>query len=222
MQSIGLLLISLISPIIFITGFKFFKKSDQYSLRWITVVFIFIEIFKFFYMASLFEYALTPSEYLTFSVLTLLAVLAAFGAFSTNQKVSSNAKIIILLTAVVPLIIGLMNNANWYRPQDLAVNGTTNLGVISASYFIQAGLILTYAFLVLKEKMKIKLIDLIYPFIFVGLVLGLSALTNLAWDTNFIFNDTLIVNILIPVLSVISVIAVWGLTLLVHKKWGEA
>ena len=202
------------TAVIFILGLKHFKKDNIYALKFLAVTILMLEIFKFFYNASTFARGTTPAQYLPLTIVTLISVAAMFGAFkSDGSKLGAPMRSLVVLTALVPLILVAFNDTAWYRPHDMTEG--VQIGMVAAIYFVQCGLILAYAHFAFKKK---SLVAMCIAAGFVAATLLLVMVTNHLWETEFVFTEEAIENVIVIVLSFLSIAAIWGLSVLFSKN----
>ena len=231
-----LIAIAFATGLIFVLGFRHFEKSSVFALKFLAVSLIILEIFKFFYNASIFPRynppidaeALpmgdTPAAYLSLTIVTLIGVMMLFGVFmKSDNKFGVIMRCTVLIVALVPILFTIFDNSAWYRPNDtfgylFGMTDSVQIGMIGAIYFVQCGLVLASAYYLLLGKKRISVLGLVIGLAFVGAVMGLVGLTNWLWDTNFLFTQRLHENILAVALSLTSVIGVWLLNFLLLKK----
>ncbi|MCL2363833.1 MAG: hypothetical protein FWC71_04120 [Defluviitaleaceae bacterium] len=226
-MQISLYVIAFITPVIVLAGLKHFKHDNIFALKFLSVALVALEIFKFFYNASLFpahnpsEEARifpmgdTPAVYIPLTIITLISVIAMFGAFGARKSKSGlHMRYIVALTAFTPLIFTILNASAWYRSTDtlgyLFGYDGVQIGMVGAIYFVQCGLILAYARCVLIERQRIPFVELCSSVVFITIVLGTTALTNHLWASDFIFTSESGENISIIVLCFLSTLAIWG------------
>lgn len=221
-QFLALILVAIFTVVIVLAGLKSFGKSSASSLKFIAVSLIVLEMFKFFYNASLFEnknpdvifpQGETPSNAISLSIITVLCVFAAIGAFASDKDKQGTLKKIsmqiVASAALIPLVFVIFNQNTYDRTIDtlgyLQGHDGTSLVMLGAIYYVQIGLAAVYSYLYVKEKNQVSLHGLLASVGVVLAVLGATVLTNAVWEAEFIFTDTTWHNIVVVALSVVIV-----------------
>jgi len=227
-MQISLYIIAFITPVIVISGLQHFKHDRFFAFNFLAVALISLEVFKFFYNASIFPMGETPAEYMPLTIVTVTAVMALFGAFiKRNSKLGAYIRNIILLTAFVPMTLVLFNDAPWYRSVDtlgylFGYYGGVQIGMIGAIYFVQCGLILAYAFYVFMERKQTNILKLCLAVAFVSLIMGATILTNYLWSSSFVFTSNAHENILVVVISFLAIVITWCMCVLKCRAKGSS
>lgn len=207
-----LIFISFCVPVIGIVGLKTYGIKKDKSLKIIAISLLVLEIFKFFYNASLYENGATPIESLSFSIITLLVVTTLFGAFG-NQKLQKTFANLSAYCSVVPIILAIFNHSVYEVGEDTHA-------MLTGMYFLQTGLLMIFSVLHFSGNKDFPLSDIVYPVIFLGFFLGLTAFTNYCWTTNFLFTQDTITNVLMMICILFMPVTIYLISLLIPRKQG--
>lgn len=176
-DSIFLVLISIFVPIIFFTGVKIYALENTGKLkRIVTLVFLGLELTRFFCNAAFYPKAATPSQDIKFHYITLMCIASLFVTYNSG-KLAGNGLLrnIFCLTALAPILFGLFDSRIYTNALD--VNA-----VCKACYMVECGLVLTLSILYRAEgQVKISAPNILWAAMFLLLFAGMDALCVWWW-----------------------------------------
>ena len=166
-----LIVIAAFVPAITFLGYKMYKAKTVKKLDIILVVlFLGLELLRFVYNATLYPKAAVPSSNLTFTYISFGVVASLFAVFA-NNRVGRFFRKIVVLTALVPVIMGGSFNQIINLPFDMYT-------IMKAIYFVEAGLYITLAisFLSLSGD-RLKPLDILWGCLYMLTYVGINAMT---------------------------------------------
>ena len=106
---LSLIIISIFIPAIIVGGTKLYKCNNiQKVIKIFAIIFFALELFRFFYNARFYPDAKTYAPNLKFSYMAVYVIMMLFAAFN-NGKLGEFLKKAVILTSLIPLILGLFN-----------------------------------------------------------------------------------------------------------------
>ena len=207
-DKIAMILISVFVPILILSGIKVYNtKNYRKLIIGLTIAFLGVELFRFFYNASLYPMAVTPSNSLTFCYLSFMCATSLFATFNTS-KIGEIAKRVLKFTILLPIIMAFIDPKLYTFEFD-------TYAVIKALYFIEIGLNITLAILYQLEDNRFCKEEILYPIIFFILYIGINALSIVYFKTGVNFDGIYTIKM---ILCLISIFIVWSINFLIYKK----
>lgn len=213
-DSLFLVLISVFVPVIVYSGFKIFKCKDYKKfLVALSLVFLAVELIRFFCNAALYEKGVTPSSDMKLGFITVLCIISLFATFNNSKFAGGGLlKNMFILTSLAPIVLGLFDS-NVYVNQ-LDVNA-----VCKTCYMVECGLVLTIAlFYVFRDDSKFSTINLLWASLFILVFVGVNALTIWYWKIGTAFDVMWFMSWLTVVLTIPIVFGVYKLYYLIKDK----
>lgn len=201
---LSLILISIFFPLIVLVGKMLYKKENlsRKLILGLTITFLAMELLRFFVVASYYEGAVIPSKEVPYSFITLSCIVCLFAVFNKGKlgKIFQGA---FCLTSLVPIIWALFDSAVYTNAYDTHA-------VAKALYFLECGIVLAIAFLLVSEQ-KITAWSNLWAGILLAIFAVLDCLVITFWETKeaitLMWGITLIV-------SFVSIGAFYGIYLL--------
>lgn len=206
---LSLILISIFFPVIVLVGRKLFNRENltRKLVVGLTILFLAMELLRFFVVASYYGGAIIPSQDVPYSFITLSCIICLFAVFNKN-KVGNIFKGAFCLTSLIPIIWALFDNSVYTNALD------TN-AVAKALYFLECETVLSIAILIMFD-FKLSPFANLWASIALIIFAVLDCLVITFWETKEAI--TLMWGIAL-IVCLISIGAVYGIYLLaLHFK----
>ena len=192
-----LILIAVFVPVITMLGYKMYKtKSVKTLLIILVLIFLGLELVRFFYNATLYVEAKVPSSNLTFSFISFGVVVSLFAVFA-NNKVGRFFQRMNVLTILIPILMAIAFPHIINLPNDIYT-------VMKAIYFVEAGLYITIALvLVVLQKLKLNWISVAEAAGFTLAYIGVNVMTIYFFETPINFDLAYYISVAIVLVSVL-------------------
>lgn len=200
---LALIIISAFIPTIIIGGAKFYNYTNYQKLIKVFTITIFaVDLFRFFFNASLYNNGTTYAPDLKFSYLAVYVIMMMFATFN-NGKLGEFFKKAIVFTSLMPLVLGLFNPTIYTAALDTH-------SIIKACYFVECGLAVTLAILMYtKSNITINKLDIVWGILIACGYVLINFLSITFWNTTTQINLIWYLQMLTCLLSV-------GVVYLVH------
>lgn len=186
MNIIGLVVITLFTPLIVLVGLNLFEKKDYAKIcKIVALVFFFVEVVRFFVQPHFYAEKLgkIPSDDLKFGFITFMSIFGLFAAFM-GGKVGDIFKKVFALLSLTVFVIGVFEERVYTLSYD-------KYALIKGLYFIGSGLSVLLGILFLLEGVEVKTFDLIIAVLiclaFFGLSIFYIKYWNLSIEKNLIY-----------------------------------
>ncbi|MGM9859048.1 MAG: hypothetical protein ACI311_07395 [Bacilli bacterium] len=222
LNSILLIVTSIFIPVIIFYSLYLYKYKNNHKVSRILIISsLSIELFRFFYNASFYDKAKTPSGYLTFSFITFLIIFGLFAVFNT-AKLGTFFKRVFSYSFAIPTLFAIFA-PRVYLSQQVEVEGTLKYldtySVLPCLYFIECGLLITLGIIFLTEfssyDIKKHSISLVFALAIYVVYTGISIGTKFTWEIEYNFDLNFYLSVFIPVLSMFII---YIISILLSKK----
>lgn len=208
LDNILLVLTSIFIPFIILISLRLYNyKNDQKLSKILIIITLSLELFRFFYNASFYDKAKTPSGYLTFSFITFLIVFGLFAIFN-HTKLKVFFKKVFALTCLIPTTFALFAS-RVYESEIVDGKPLDTYTVLPCLYFIECGLLITIGIIFIKQMISdnVKSISfsMLYGILVYVLYTLVSIATKFAWEIQYDFDINFYLSIGCSLLSIIVV-----------------
>ena len=212
LNNVLLIVTSIFIPVFIFISLHLYNYKNYNKLSKILIITtLSLELFRFFYNASFYDQAKTPSGYLTFSYITFLIVFGLFAVYN-NSKLGGFFKKTFMLTSLVPTVFALFAS-RVYLSQMVEVEGVLQsldkYSVLPCLYFIECGLLITLGILFLLDNrfssVKELSLNMVYSLGVYAIYTLISIATKYAWEIEYSYDLSFYLSIFIPVLSIVVV-----------------
>lgn len=207
LNNILLIITSLFIPAFIFLGLHLYNYSNERKLsRILIITTLSLELLRFFYNASFYEKAKTPSGYLTFSFITFLIVFGLFATFN-QTKLGVFFKKVFTFSFFIPTVFALFA-PRVYLSEKIIIDGVEKYldtySVLPCLYFIECGLLITLGIVFFKQikddSLKNHQISALYALIVYVLYTLISIATKYTWEINYSYDINFFLSVFVPII----------------------
>lgn len=206
-NNILLVVFTLCIPVILFVSLFLYKKDNLEKVnKVIIIVALALELIRFFYNASFYEKAKTPSGELTFSFITFFIVFGLFASFNKG-KLGIFFKRITSYTFLIPMFFAIFAPRVYLAlAKDDAGNSLDIYAVENAIYFVESGLVACFGLINLylnrTENIKYHMFSLLFSVsIYVAYTL-ISIGTKYLWEIEYDYDLNFYLSIFVSLASI--------------------
>lgn len=206
-NNILLVVFTVCIPLILFISLYLYKKDNFEKVNKILIIStLVLELIRFFYNASFYDKAKTPSGELTFSFITFFIVFGLFSSFNKG-KVGLFFKRVTSFTFLIPMFFAIFAPRVYLAlAKDEAGNSLDIYAVENAIYFVECGLVSSFGLINLylnrKENLKFHMFSLLFSFSVYALYTLISIGTKYAWDIQYDYDLNFYLSIFVSLLSI--------------------
>ncbi len=207
LNNILLVVFTLCIPVILFVSLYLFKYKNLVKVnKIIIIVTLCLELLRFFYNASFYDKAKTPSGELTFSFISFFIVFALFASFNKG-KLGEFFSRVTSLTFLIPMFFAIFAPRVYLAlAKDEAGNSLDIYQIENALYFVESGLVTTFGLISLylyKDKnIKFHMFSLLFSIGIYTLYTLISIGTKYLWEINYDYDLSFYLSIFISLASI--------------------
>lgn len=222
LNSILLAVTTICIPVIILVSLYLFRyKNLDKVLKILIIITLSLELLRFFYNASLYKQAKTPSNSLTFSFISFEIVFGLFAIFNKG-KVGNFFKRIVTYTCLISMIYALFAPRVYLSGMDSEGNLLDKYAVENALYFVESGLIFTSGIIYLyqnkDENLKYHTLSLLFSILIYGTYIGISIGTKYLWEIEYEYDINFYLATFMPLVSMVMIYLVEIIYLSIKNK----
>lgn len=211
LNNILLIVTSIFIPFMILISLRLYNyKNDQKLTKILIIITLSLELFRFFYNASFYDKAKTPSGYLTFSYITFLIVFGLFAIYNHN-KLGVFFKKVFSFTCLIPTFFALFASRVYESEKEVegVLTSLDTYSVLPCLYFIECGLLITIGVVFIRqlvfESVKSLSFSLLFSVLVYVLYTLISIATKFAWEIQYNFDINFVLSITVSLITIIII-----------------